>query len=369
MSMFTPERLTLARRRRGLNKTQLAAQARIGLRILTEYEAGRRHPSDDALDRIAEALAFPTSFFVGDPLDPPNEESVSFRSLKSLTSSQRDAALAACAFGFLLNDWIEQRFALPEPDLPDLCRSTPEMSPEGAAIFLRDRWAIGLRPIQSMVHLLELHGVRVFSLSERSRGLDAISMWHGSRPFCFLNTMKSAEHARFDAAHELGHLLLHRHGQPNGRVAEHEADAFASAFLMPREVVRSIVPRGAIRADLMRAKRQLRVSLAALTYRTHHVGLLSDWQYRSLCIEMSRNGERTTEPNPLPSRETSQVLQKVFSALREEGVAKADVARRLDLRTEDIDALVFGLVVTGVDGGRSGADGSRPVPNLRLIKG
>ncbi len=114
-------------------------------------------------------------------------------------------------------------------------------------------------------------------------------------------------------------MILHRHGEPNGRVAEQEADAFASAFLMPREIVRSRVPRGATRNDLLRVKQQLRVSLAALTYRSHSVGLLSDWQYRSLCIEMSRNGERIREPVPLPNRETSQVLQKVFSALREDG--------------------------------------------------
>jgi len=27
----------------------------------------------------------------------------------------------------------------------------------------------------------------------------------------FLNTYKTSEHSRYDAAHELGHLTLHRH--------------------------------------------------------------------------------------------------------------------------------------------------------------
>lgn len=79
---------------------------------------------------------------------------------------------------------------------------------------IRNHWGIGERPIGNMVHLLEAKGVRVFSLTERSRRIDAYSLWLEGIPFVFLNTMKTAEHGRTDAAHELGHLLMHRHGAP-----------------------------------------------------------------------------------------------------------------------------------------------------------
>src|SRR5260363_245495 len=85
--------------------------------------------------------------------------------------------------------------------------------------------------------------VRVFSLSLDTTDVDAFSLWRQRTPFIFLNTRKSAEHARFDAAHELGHLVLHRHGSPQGREAEKEADTFASAFLMPRATLLTQVPR------------------------------------------------------------------------------------------------------------------------------
>ncbi|WP_376773772.1 ImmA/IrrE family metallo-endopeptidase [Rhizobium mongolense] len=75
------------------------------------------------------------------------------------------------------------------------------------------------RAAQNMVHLL----VRVFSLVENTRTVDAFSVWRGIRPFVFLNTIKTSEHGRFDAAHELGHLVLPRHGGPSGRRAEDEA--------------------------------------------------------------------------------------------------------------------------------------------------
>jgi hypothetical protein len=60
----------------------------------------------------------------------------------------------------------------------------------------------------------------VFSLSVDAAEVEAFSMWKEGAPFIFLNTGKSAEHGRFDAAHELGHLVLHRHEAPSGREAD-----------------------------------------------------------------------------------------------------------------------------------------------------
>ena len=84
----------------------------------------------------------------------------------------------------------------------------------------------------------------------------------------FLNTLKSTEHSRFDAAHELGHLILHKHGGPHqGRGAETEANWFASCFLMPTEDVAARV-RGVTALDeLVKAKKRWGVSVAALAYR------------------------------------------------------------------------------------------------------
>lgn len=93
---------------------------------------------------------------------------------------------------------------------------------------------LGEAPIANMVHLLETKGVRVFSLVEDCHELDAFSTWLDGTPFVFLNTRKSAERSRMDAAHELGHLVLHRVGRPQGKEAEEEATRFGAAFLMPR---------------------------------------------------------------------------------------------------------------------------------------
>ena len=362
--LFNPSRLTLARKRRGLTMTKLAAQVGLELRSISAYEKGEFKPEPDRLAAVAKVLRFPEAFFFGDDLDEPTPDVASFRSLSKMTAGQRDTALGAGAVALMLNDWIEARFDLPSADLPDLSR---EASPEAAAQELRRAWAIGELPIKNMVHLLEAKGVRVFSLALDAAEVDAFSMWRQATPYVFLNTKKSAEHGRFDAAHELGHLVLHRHGSPQGRSADQEANAFASAFLMPRATLLAQAPRIPTLEHLIQLKKFWAVSVAALTYRLHAVGAIGDWHYQTLFVELSSRGYRKKEPDE-GQREISQILQKVFSALREEGISKAHIARELCIPTDELDQLVFGLTLTGLSGSSgAGAEGRTKGSHLRVV--
>lgn len=360
---FNPSRLTLARKRRGLTMTRLAAAVGVEPRSISAYEKGEFGPDETRLTKLSQVLRFPQTFFSGDDLDEPTPDIASFRALSKMTAGQRDTALGAGAIALMLNDWIEQRFELPVPELPDLSR---EADPEAAARALRQLWGLGELPIKNVIHLLESRGVRVFSLSIDAAEVDAFSMWRQSTPFVFLNTKKSAEHSRFDAAHELGHLVLHRHGSPQGREAEVQANAFASAFLMPRAAVLANAPRIASLDQLIKLKKIWSVSLPALTYRLHSVGVLSDWHYQSLYIELSSRGYRKTEPDEGP-REISQILQKVFTALREESVSKGDIASELCIPVEEIDQMVFGLALTGLIGGGRRASRAVHPTHLRVV--
>lgn len=349
MSNFTPSRLVLARKRRGLTISALAERVGLSTRRLGAFENGEATPPDGTVAALSLALEFPRSFFSGPELHFPTARSASFRALTNMTAAQRDAALAAGALAMMLSTWIGERFRLPEVDVPDLRDEEPDV----AAAALRAQWKLGEQPVRNMVHLLEARGVRIFSLAERCVEVDAFSLWRGSIPFVFLNTMKSGERARFDAAHELGHLVLHRHGGPQGREAETEADRFASAFLMPISSVLAHTPKLAGLQSLIRLKKMWKVSVAALAYRLHTANLLSEWHYRQICIEISERGYRTKEPEGI-ARETSVVLEKVFAALREEGVMKADAARDLALYPAELDASVFGLAEIPVGGPESG---------------
>tara|TARA_Y100000780_G_scaffold170651_1_gene155912 strand:+ start:1140 stop:2282 length:1143 start_codon:yes stop_codon:yes gene_type:complete len=380
--MFNPQRFALARRRRGMKKRELAAHIGVTERSVSGYESGTQEPEPGTLTKIAKTLRFPEAFFFGDDPEVPTPDVASFRSLSKMTAGLRDSALGAGAIALLLNDWIEQRFDLPEPDLPDLgseraamvnCEAMEKLeqaAPEAAAEMLRAHWGLGEQPIKNMIALLEAKGVRVYSLAIDAKEVDAFSMWSGGRPFMFLNTFKSAERCRFDAAHELGHLVMHQHAHPHGPDLEREANAFASAFLMPRASVLAMAPRSITIKSLIKYKKLWSVSVAALNYRLHSLGLSTEWAYRTLCIQIAQEGYRTEEPESI-AHERSVVLEKIFAALRADGVGKAGVAGELAISPEEINELTFGLmlnVLKGQSANRSGS-GGKSVAHLRLIKG
>ncbi len=173
---FNPSRLVLARKRRGLSKTALAEVSGISVRSLGYYESKSSDvvPSDDHLRILAGFLELPIEFFFGSDIEELTSDAASFRSLTTMTAAQRDSALAAGAFANMVCEWIEKRFALPVPSVPSL----RGFEPEGAAQALRAEWGLGERPITNTVHLLEVHGVRVFSLPVESKKVDAFSLWH-----------------------------------------------------------------------------------------------------------------------------------------------------------------------------------------------
>jgi Zn-dependent peptidase ImmA (M78 family) len=258
--------------------------------------------------------------------------------LTSLTARQRDAALAAGSVAFLLDDWVADRFNLPRLDLLDL----RDESPEAAAASLRTYWGIGSQPIPHMTKLLEAKGVRIFSLCEQNKNVDAFSCWRSNSAYVFLNTFKSTERSRFDAAHELGHLVLHRHNVAGIRNCEKEADQFAAAFLIPRGDLISNLSKTPTLTQLIRAKQRWGVSVAALARNAFESNLLSDWAYRDICRQVSAAGYRRMEPESRP-REQSIVWKMVFEQLWKDRQSKDHVARALCLPIDEIEALLGGL--------------------------
>ncbi len=197
-----------------------------------------------------------------------------------------------------------------------------------------------------MIHLLESKGVRVFSLAENSLKVNAFSLWRSEKPYMFLNTVKSAESSRFDAAHELGHLVLHQDGKATGRIAEEQANRFASSFLMPSADILAEIPYVESLSQMIQKKLRWKVSLAALNYRLRKLELTSEWQNRHFCIQIAREGFSKNEPNPI-ERETSVVWQKVLQSLWAERVTRREIAKALALPEAELDSLIFGILGNG----------------------
>ncbi|MFI3158235.1 MAG: XRE family transcriptional regulator [Methylococcaceae bacterium] len=367
--VFNPNRLKLARARRALTIKALAEVIGMTSRIVSEYESGRQKPPSSTLKNIAQALNYPEAFFIGEDIEELNYECVSFRSMKAMTASQRNAALAAAQIAMLFNDWLEANFELPTSNLCNFRESEIE-NPETAARVLREKWGLGELPIKNMVHLLEAKGVKVFSLAEKNREVDAFSFWKNETAFIFLNTQKSAERSRFDAAHELGHLVLHKHGiqvSEDKRAVEREADKFASAFLMPESSVRAKAPLFATIENLTQLKKLWLVSIASLVRRLYDLGLITEWHYRTLNIEMSKRGMLKREPEGI-IKEKSQIIEKTLKSLWKEGITRKDIAQQLYLPIEEIDQLAFIGLSIGNDDSSEFNILKKPKPELQIVK-
>ena len=81
---------------------------------------------------------------------------------------------------------------------------------------------------------------------------------------------------------------------------------------MPRGSVLASAPRYVTLDGIHKLKRQWKVSALALSHRMRSLDLMTEWNYRSICIELSKDGGRRSEIDGI-ERETSQLLGKCSS--------------------------------------------------------
>src|ERR1700687_3438147 len=93
--MFTPSRLSLARRRRGFTQVQLAKLAGITVRSISDYESEKTDPLPDTVRRLADATRFPIGFFEAPDIPEIDPNATTFRALSKLTATKRDQAISA----------------------------------------------------------------------------------------------------------------------------------------------------------------------------------------------------------------------------------------------------------------------------------
>ena len=324
-------RLALARKLCGLTQTQLAQKSGVTPRAISKFEQEGKGLGEEKLEEIANILGVDLEFFAQKEVELPEVASVSFRARSKMSAKKRDQALAASALGIEFSDWMDREFKLPMTNVPDY----EGYDPETAARALRAKWGLGEGPVGDMIAIMEGNGIRIFSICETSQEIDAYSFWDERRnlPFVFLSLSKSGERRRMDAAHELGHIVLHRktaYEESGIRDIEREANDFASAFLMPDKGFRSQLPQSLSLNAVMRIKRFWKTSAFAVVFRAHRLGQVSDWQYHNLCVQMSKKGLRTREPDGIiPER--SRVLDQVIRSATSDYGSKHEMAKAIGI--------------------------------------
>ncbi len=338
---FNPTRLTLARERRGFTKQALADQCEVSRRTVSAWEAG--DVDNPPVDIIAKSLGFPKAFFYTDDPWLIPEESVSFRALSSMLARQVDRVLATASLAIEFSRWMDRHYTTPPVDLPDLSESR-SLEPAIAAESVRSIWGIYEHPVKDVLLLLEKKGIRVFSLPVSDREVDAFSFWDDERPFIFLDTGRTSERMRFDLAHELGHLLLHRQSRLRSRDVEQQAHDFASSFLIPADALYSQITGQLRFDDIFKLKKYWKVSAVAMLQRLWHLRIISEWHYRSWIVELSKQGYRTAEPDGIHP-ESSRLFRQLFNFARQDGWSISRITEALRFPEGEIDGMVFGLAI------------------------
>lgn len=238
------DRIREARVFRGLTITKLAEELGISKQMLSKCEHNKANLSLESFRKLVEILDFPMSFFTGTIKFKLEDEGTFYRRRLTAIQAEKKPSETYKRATAVVRDFLEQYVEFPvleEIDLPD------DISPEEAAIRVRNSWKLGDFPITDMLSLLERHGLTVVSLNFEAKDAAACSGYiqiNGRGYYVVLtNNDGNFYREQFNLAHELGHFVLHGgHLNPKDldlseyRNIEQEADTFASYFLMPNSV-------------------------------------------------------------------------------------------------------------------------------------
>lgn len=339
--LFVRERLTIARELRGLTKQDLAEKIGKTPSAITQFEGGQAHPDGKTLGMMALALGFPAGFFAlplqGGAL---SVEACNFRSLRSAKQRERRKALAHGSVIRDFTDVLEDMFDIPSETISSFSTNPNRLTDiEKFSEEVRSAWGLKLGPIVDIIRLLENQGVLVSVIPDDSVSVDAFSAWYKGRPMIFLLANKAWSRTRFDAAHELGHLLMHTDANPGSSTLEEQADRFASAFLLPRETYFKESPRHLDWNHFRELKKRWHVSLAALLRRSRDLECITDASYRRGCIELNKKGWRYSEPDE-PSQESLTILPEAVRCLLEEGTSISELAAKIGIHPTEFNGLL-----------------------------
>lgn len=349
LNQFNPARLTLARELRGFQKKELAEKLNVSPSAVTQFEASGVRPNKETLVKLSWALEVPVEFFRYKAKDirPIPTDACHFRSLRASTQQERRRVLAAGTILIELVQFLEEHVEFPVENISAMAAKTQPQKMEEIESFaanVREGWNLGLGPIKNMVDLLENHGVLIFIIPGHSERLDAFSLWYADRPCIFISSDKgSSSRNRFDLAHELGHLLMHADVIPGNKEFERQADAFASAFLLPYESFLPECPRRMNWGDwghFIELKKRWKVAIAALLYRARKIGCISEATYRRAFMNLNKQNMRKKEPAE-PPMELPKLIIQAIELLIANGSATDEIAEALNLNEKDLTDLIY----------------------------
>lgn len=363
---FNGKRLKEALQFREKKMTELADETGISKQSLSLYANDGNTPPFENVIKIAQALSFPTDFFMVEDGCTVATGNTYFRSQASATKKSRYSRkikleYVAKIYEVLLN-YINfpvlnlpemEDFSLPD-DVTESCSEEAYAEIERLAAMVRRYWKIGSGPIDNLQYVLESNGIIVTGFSDVSSDIDAFSQQisvDGKNVYVIALAIgsKPIERLRFDMAHELGHILMHSWGEDNEDVSkdefnarEKQANFFASALLLPKETFSRSVSAYPTNIDYYKSlKKKWKVSMQAMMYRACQLDIITPNQFQYMMRTVSKNGWRTKEPGDVPGQIRDTIFQGAIDLLFDGGYLTVDELMREFAR--------YGLILTQRD--------------------
>jgi Zn-dependent peptidase ImmA (M78 family)/DNA-binding Xre family transcriptional regulator len=348
---FQNERLSQILAARRLSQAQLASMVGVSPATVSKWRAGTQAPERDALERLANVVNVAPEWFTRLPatkVSPPL-----FRSNASAHVAARGMLEARMEWAQDIAMALSEFVDYPTLNIPTRKFTDPEeITPEEieiAACECRDLWRLGRVAVQDLALAVEGAGIVLIREETGIAQIEGLSAWSEvlDRPLILLSADKdNGYRSRFDLAHELGHLILHRHvKRPTERdrhkLLEQQAHRFAGAFLLPAELFASEVRTPVTLDDLLLLKRRWGVSAAAIIMRLHALEIIDEDNKQTLFKRRSARWGARSEPGDedrVP--EQPRLLRRTIDLLVNENVMPIDaIPRHLGLSAYDVEML------------------------------
>ncbi|MFG6668191.1 helix-turn-helix domain-containing protein [Halomonas sp. HNIBRBA4712] len=353
---FQGQRLNQLRMAQNLTLAELGEQVGRSSSTVSAWEKGSQLPEVESFDRLCQLFQVSRMWFLK-PVPPVVEESQRpyfFRSQASVHKQARERSQLYLAWLQEISDFFQQAMEWPEVNVPMLnandCRLISDEEIEDIARECRDVWKLGSAPIPNVIQVMENAGIictRATLGHVKMDGVSHVSVLDG-RPYVLIAEDKAnAIRNRFDAAHELGHVVLHAK-IPAAQYAKKElyglleaqANRFASAFLMPPESFAQEVVWPTL-DNLLSLKSRWKVSVASMIVRCRDLLLLSE--PLELRLWKGRSARKWTKGEPGDDAlafEQPKLMMRGAHLLVDNGIfERTELVHQIGLPSETIEML------------------------------
>lgn len=331
------ERLRRFRVARGMTLADLAdaIDHLVSSQTLSKYEKGTLQPSAKTLNRIAVALGIKSAQLWGEP--SCDVEPIAFRKRTKLGKREQERIRAFVAEEVEKRIWLQEQISeLNTLELPIFGITVKNLdNAEEAAYTLRNMLNLGIDPIESLMGVLEDHGIYIIEVnaSESFDGISAIARDAGDKVLAAVIAIHSGvpgDRQRLNITHELGHLILdiNKNVDP-----EKAAFRFGAAFLAPAEQLRKDVGETRKRiyeSTLFDLKKRYGMSIQAILYRLKDLEIITEEYYEKWCIKINTSGWRKSEPIDIPPEKPKRFSMQVSCALSDGLITEKDAERLLN---------------------------------------